>query len=124
MALIYSIDSSAGILTLTLTGVITLQDFVDYFEILDRDARFGNHLQRLVIAEAVTSYPGRADLQTIAARLKARLATNRSRIAIVGADPLDRGMLSMMLGQGGMSGSYELFEDTDTARAWLQEDRP
>lgn len=119
MAIEYAIDVTAGVLTLTLSGDVTTEDFRGYFERSGRDARFHPGLKRLAVLRDVRSFPQSQDVRAIAAKIRPRTSGGSVRVAVVTDSPLGRGMAAMILGNAGLIDRYEVFDDATSAMVWL-----
>jgi hypothetical protein len=119
MAIEYTIDDSAGVLTMVLSGDVTIEDFSNYFEDTWNDPRYRPELQRLVVLRDVRSFPQSSEVRLVASRIRSRTTDRSMRVAVVANSLLGRGMLAMIMGNAGLGGRYEVFEDATTAMVWL-----
>jgi hypothetical protein len=119
MAIDYSIDSGTGVITMTLTGDVTVVDFLDYFEASRMNPKYSADFHRLVIIRDVRTFPRSTEIRDIASRLRTRTVTPSVHIGIVADTLLGRGLMAMLMGNAGLAERYRVFDDTTSALAWL-----
>jgi hypothetical protein len=119
MAIHHTIDSTAGVITMTLTGDVTVQDFHDYFAASRNDPAFKADFSRLVLIRELRSFPRSPEVREIASRIRPRTSDPAVHIAVVADSPLGRGVTAMLMGGAGLADRYRLFDDATSAMVWL-----
>jgi hypothetical protein len=119
MAIDYEIDPATGVLTMTLSGDVTVDDFHDYFDSTAADPLYSSDLKRLVVVHDVRSFPKSADVRAVAMRIRSRTSTSSVLLALVSDSPLGRGMIAMIMGNAGLADRYAVFDDVTSAMVWL-----
>jgi hypothetical protein len=119
MPIRYTIDPAASVITMTLTGDVTSEDFRDYFETTAKDPAYHPHLQRLIEIRDVRSFPQSSEVRVIASHIRPRTNDPSVHIAIVADTPLGRGVMAMIMGGAGLADRYRVFDDVTTATVWL-----
>lgn len=120
----YDIDAGSGILTLTMEGDVTREDFLGFFAASSQDSAFRNDLARLIITTAVLSYPRSTEVPAVATQMRRRTEGSQSKVAVVADSPLSIGMANMVIGMAGLSERFEIFSCPVAARKWLESGAP
>jgi hypothetical protein len=121
--LTYRIDEGRGLITLTLSGRVTAADITGYFAASRADRAFRPSLRRLIVAEAIESFPQLPQVREIT-KIGAHPEPLEPvpRVAVVADTPLGLGMVAIFLGHWGLSDRYRVFDALPSALAWLVSD--
>jgi hypothetical protein len=112
-------DIDAGILTIRIQGKLTSQEFGAYLIASVADPRYRSDLPRLVLIGDDATFPTSAEIIAYAARTPSRQIPPTVKFACVATTPLAIGITSMFMGNAGLGGNYQMFEDAATAKEWL-----
>lgn len=112
-------DITAGILTIRIRGKLTSQEFGGYLIASIADPRYRSDLPRLILIAADATFPTSAEIIAYAARTPSRQIPPTVKFACVATTPLAIGITSMFMGNAGLGDSYQMFEDSATAKEWL-----
>jgi hypothetical protein len=112
-------DIDAGILEIRIRGKLTSQEFGGYLIASVADPRYRIDLQRLVLIADDATFPTSAEIISYAARTPSRHIPSTVRFACVATSPLAIGITSMFMGNAGLGGNYQMFDDVEKAREWL-----
>jgi hypothetical protein len=119
MPITYRIDPQLDIITMTLIGRVTADEFLRYFRETREDPSYDPRMHRLILLDRVDAFPTSADLSAVAGEMRMRLYENPARIAVVVDTALQIGVANMIFGQAGLHGRFKTFFESTSAVAWL-----
>ena len=118
MAITYSIDRLAGVLTITVRGSTSHQHFTDHYRETAADPEFSPDMDRLILIEEDATFPTGIEISGIAPQLRARGQDLSYRVAVVCPDPVPDGVTKLAV----LSGARErivFFPEKAAAISWL-----
>ena len=118
MPIDYDIDDE--VLVIRISGKLTSQEFLGYLAATLDDPRYRPDLSRLVLIADDATFPSSPEIITAAGRATGRQIGPNVRFACVANTPLAIGITSMFMGNAGLGGNYQLFDDPVKAREWLR----
>lgn len=118
MAITYSIDRLAGLLTITVRGSTTHEQFTDHYRETEADPAFAPDMDRLIVIEGDATFPTGIEISGIAPQLRARGLSLSYRVAVVCPDPVPDGVTKIAV----LSGARDrmvFFPEKAAAINWL-----